>query len=200
MKKALILILAILFIQLDSFCQDYPNIVNCYVNVTNNYGHKIKTCIPFEYSYAISVVKMEGFNMNTTQGKASEISFTITFYVVENTGSERLFASTVTTYGQTTPNVWISDEEGYITFIDQISYCLRFTVNTFDLELRMGKLSYYENWIVIDEPLGISCLSQYFNDKVGYRDRESTKNSRCCRGYLCQTDKKTEGTAKFEIT
>ena len=162
MKRILFLLFAMMSISTCIIAQNYNNIVNYNSSSYPVNGVKIKTNIPYENMYTLPLIKIEGVDY----GKQRILNLQLTFYVYDDI----FYFSSVSSNGNSTPNVWLSNESGKISiFIGETVYFQRFTVSAF-AQGQDEKLSDFQNWTVVDEPLSGSNQT-----KVDYRNIFSGK-------------------------
>ena len=130
----------------SSTVQTY-DLINYNLNGTPVNGIKIKTQIPFVNSGTMPTVRIEGF----FYGEQAPVGIDIVWYVFNNTFTYARASS----WGATTPPIYLSNENGYIClFIQDKPYFPRFHVSAFAKGMSQENVTSFSGWTIADEPLG----------------------------------------------
>lgn len=150
------------------YSQNYPNIVNYNLNGTPTHGVKIKTNLPFQNGNQMPTIKIEGYNYSAYMAQVGILNLSLAWYIYNDT----FYTPTVTSFGGTAPNVWLSNENGKVViFLNQKIYHQRFTVSAFAQGMN-EKPEYFQGWTVVDEALSGTSQKQVpyknvFAGKIG---------------------------------
>lgn len=130
---------------IEIYAQYYPNIVSHNFNDFTTSGVKIKTNIPFFNSSGMPLVKIQGYDY----GNSSVLDLSVVWYIWDN----NFYAPSVSSAGNSTPEVRLSNENGKVSIhLNQNVYFQRFFVSAFAKGNEPP--SYFTGWTVLNEAFG----------------------------------------------